>query len=809
METLWQDVRYTVRLLRKQPGFSLVAILTLALGIGASTAIFSVIDAALLRPLPYPNPEQLVDVNVAAVRPDGSTSSPMPSMDDLRHWESNDEVFSSVAGWGRAPYGVVAGGAEPERVSTYDITEDYLALHGVAPLIGRDFSLYDLRTAAHPVVMLGHGYWQRRFGGRDDVIGETIRYDDTVATIVGVAPPGFYADTPLFRPLQIRPDWVSLRGTGRVSVIGRLRPGLTIEQATERLSAAMPPLILRDGSQREVRVELRSRLDSTIGRYETTVFVLSGAVGLILLIACVNVAGLLLGRGAVRQSELAVRASLGAGRLRIVRQLLTESVVLASAGGAAGLLIAWLSLDALVANIPMALPDNAPVRLNGTVLTATAGLAVATALVFGLMPAIRLSRVDLSPTLARAGRRHGSALSRRGGQFMIAAEVALAVVLMAGAGLMIRSFARIAAVDLGFDPDGLVTMEVTVLEPTAEAERAYYVQLLRAIRAIQGVDAVGGINNFHLGGSTTYSSVQANGESTGANPFEILPGYFEALGLRVRQGRLPTDVDYAAAARFVVLSEKAARAIFPDGAAAGREVRRPGEDEPFTVAAVVADVRHGGPFGDVERVTNQVYFPLTPAEAYQERARSSNFVPPPARATTVVLRTLQRIPDLAGRLRRTAESIGPRVLVERVRTGNDWFGDRVVTPRRRTVLLSLLGGLGLVLAVVGVFGMTAYAVSRRTQEIGVRLVFGASPGEVVGRMLRDSAIPVLLGASVGLAGAALATRAIASFLFETDPIDAPTFAVVALVLVTAGCLAAWLPARRAALVDPVTALRAE
>jgi predicted permease len=526
--------------------------------------------------------------------------------------------------------------------------------------------------------------------------------------------------------------------------------------------------------------------------------VLAGAVGLILLIACVNVAGLQLARGAARRSELAVRASLGAGRGRLVRQLLTESVVLALPAGALGVLLAWVSLDTLVANIPLSLPANSPVTLNLKVLALTAALLVPTTLLFGLAPAIRLSRVRIGSVLARGSRQVGSSLSHRGGQLLIAAEVALAVILVAGAGLMIRSFARISAVDLGFTPQGLTTMEVLPLERSAAAHKEYYVQLAQRLRTIPGVTSVGLVDNFALGGGTSFSNLDVGGKGHFMTMFDMLPGYLETIGATLREGRLPTDADYSAGFRGIVLNESAARTLFPDGGTVGRTALRSGGGEPWTIIGVVADLRHGGPLYPPERDADrmQAFFPLAPSDDDNQ-------------AMTIVVRTSGSVPALAEHLRRTALSIGPRVLVERIRSAEALFGDRVITPRRRTVLLALLGGLGLTLALVGVFGMTAYAVSRRTAEIGVRMAFGARPAQVVRTIVRDSALPIALGVLIGVGGALLATRTIESFLFQTAPNDPATLAAVAVLLALAGCVAAIVPALRAAKVDPASSLRTE
>jgi predicted permease len=480
-----------------------------------------------------------------------------------------------------------------------------------------------------------------------------------------------------------------------------------------------------------------------------------------------------------------------------MRQLLTESIVLAIPGGLLGVLLAWVSLDAIVANIPLSMPSNSPVALNLKVLAATVALLLPTTLLFGLAPAIRLSRVRIGSVLARGSRQVGSSLSRRGGQTLIAAEMALAVVLVAGAGLMIRSFARISAVDLGFNPDGLVTMQVLPLDRDPGARKEYYGALLQQIRTIPGITSAGIVDNFALGGGTTFSGVKAGDRSIGTTIFSVTPGYFETIGARLRDGRFPTDADHRSG-RAVVMSESAARALFPDGPAPGRQLTRSGNDaRTFAVVGVIADLRHGGPLAAPTRAQAQVYFPLEPTGDDRNQAMM------------VVVRPSASLPGLADQLRRVAQSIGPRVLVENIRTGHDWFGERVITPRRRTVLLALLGGLGLSLALVGVFGMTAYAVSRRTAEIGVRLAFGARPGQVVGTMIRDSAIPIAIGTIAGLGAAALATRTIESFLFETAPADPATLATVAGVLAAAACLAALAPAMRAAKVDPVSSLRTE
>jgi predicted permease len=786
METIVQDVRYACRQLLRHPGFAAVSILTLALGIGAMTAIFTVIDAALLRPLPFPDPERLVLIEIETERPGRGLSRHTPSQDDLRRMAASS-AFSAVAVWRNVMFGRIVEGPEPERVNVREVAGDLPAVHGLAAVVGRGFTREDLQPGAPPVIMLGHGYWLRRFGGDPANIGQTLKYDDGVTTIVGVMPPEF-GNTEIWRPLPpFRPDQDRWRGWGG-RVYARLQPGMTPEDAEGRLAGTLLP-DERSGLPGTARVT--SLLEDTRVDYSTTVGVLGGVTALILLLACVNVAGLLLARGATRQSELAIRASLGAGRLRLARQLLTESVVLSLAGCAAGILLAWLTLDMLLANFPVSMPSGSPATLNMTVLGATAALTVITGVLFGLAPAVRLSRAHITPALARGNPRHGSLLSRRGGQFLVAAEVALAVVLVAGGGLMIRSFARLLTVDIGFDPGAIVTIEARPLDPAAQGQ--FYPELLRRLRDLPEVESAGAVDHFSLGFSATSGFIVVDGRQIVVGTRQYLPGYFEALGLDLREGRLPIEADYASGRRAAVINERAAREMF-DGPAAGRRFTVGRQD--FEVLAVVADMRHHGP---LRSVGPEVFLPFTASDHHFHNALGM----------TVVVRPRGRVPDLAERLRRAAQDAAPRVLVERIRSGRDWYGDTVSVPRSRTVLLGLLGGLGLALALVGVFGMTAYAVARRAIEIGVRMAFGARPGQVVAQMVRDTAIPIALGTIAGIAGALAATRVIASFLFQTEPDHPLTLAAVALTLGVAGCLAAWLPARRAASVDPVAALRTE
>ena len=796
METILQDVKYALRQLGRQPSFSILAGLTLALGIGVSTALFSVIDAALLRPLPYRNPEQLATITVEETGRDGKPSRFAPSMTDIRTWRTLDTIVSD-AGMGRVTGTVplIVDTGTLERLTVAEASEGFLETYGITPMLGRGIHADDTRAGAPGVALLGHAYWKRQFASDSKVLGRGIRIQDRDLTIVGVLPPGFYNETAVWQVRQFTAAWSDRRGTG-TPVIARLRPDVTLAQAKAALDAVTAPASLVGPTDVPARAVIESMYNDETRQFGATINTLAMAVGLILMIACVNVAGLLLARGANREVELAIRAAIGAGRGRLIRQLLTESLILALAGAVAGLLVAYASLGSLVALIPLTLPANSPVEINLTVLAFALGLTIVTAVFFGLVPALKLSRAPklISTTLA-VGSRGGAPLSKRAGQWLIGIEVALALLLMTGAGLILRSFVKLVSVDLGFDTANVLTLEVEPLEPAANVRRDYYVGLADALRRLPEVVAAGAINDRALSGSNTYSFPTLDtGEKLDGPERTVLPGYLEAMGVRPIAGQLLEDA-HRTTADVVVINATAAQRYY-GGNAVGHTLTM-GDKPPrqMRIAGVVPDLRYRGPQGPVRP---ELYMLPDPIAA---RGR------PMTLAMVMRLRDGQSLP--IERLKQIAESVGPRVLVGRVRPAAELLSQPVARPRDRMLLLTMLGVFGLLLTLVGIFSMTAYAVARRTREIGVRMAFGARPVQVVGVMIRDAVWPVAIGLIAGLAGTYYATRLITSFLFETAPHDPITLLSVVTLLGVAASLAAWLPARRAASVDPVAALRAE
>jgi predicted permease len=797
LETMVQDVRYGLRILRRQRSHSILAIATLALGIGVSTALFSVIDAALLRPLPYPHPEQLVTLDVQESDSSGKSSRFAPSIADIRTWRTLSTVISH-AGTGRVAGFVplIVDTGTPQRLTVAEASEDFLETYGITPVLGRSIAADDTRDGAAPVALLSYAFWRREFGGDANVLGRQMRIQDRPVTIVGVLPAGFYGDTAVWQASQFSAARADRRGSG-TPAIARLQPGVTLPQARAAFDAVISAPTTLGPNTIAARAVIESMYDDETSQFGATINTLTMAVGLILIIACVNVAGLVLARGATRHVELAIRTAIGAGRGRLIRQLITESLLLAFVGAFIGVLLACVSLDSLVALIPLSLPPNSPVEISTTVLVSALGLAAVTAFVFGMVPALKLSRPPkmISNMLVVGG--IGSApLSKRVGQWLIGTEVALALVLMTGSGLVLRSFAKLVSVDLGFDTANVLTLEVEPLERNAAVRRDYYTTLAETLRQLPEVVSAGAIDQNALNGGATYYGVRTDTGAVFDGPQRtVLPGYFEAAGARPLAGRLLLDDDRVTG-EAVVVNAIASQRYF-DGQAVGHTLGM-GPDETarhLRIVGVIATLRHGGPQG---RIRPELYMLPDPKDV---------------EASSMRLGMVIRLRDGASlsieRLKQTAESIGPRALVDRARPAADLFARQVARPRQRMLLLTMLGVFGLLLTLVGIFSMTAYAVARRTREIGVRVAFGARPAQVVRAMIGDAVWPVALGLVAGVAGTYYATRIIASFLFQITPHDAATLVCVVGLLAVAALFAAWVPARRAASIDPVVALRAE
>jgi predicted permease len=796
LDDVRRDVRYALRTLRRTPGFTTVVLLTLGVGIGATTALFGVMDAAIIQPLPYPHPEQLVHVSL--VDPSRPARTMAASLADLDLWQRSSRSLSFV-GTFRGTNVVVTDG-EPERLDAEMVTAEYLQVYGARPVRGRFFNAEDERPDAPPVVLLGSRYWRRHFNGDPSVVGRTIRFATGPATIVGIVPDTLLAATAIWRPLQAT---AVERRQRQYNVTARLRDGVTLRQAQAEINGLAEP-VAADGPGGFKRIQLTSLYDRTVASYRSTVGVLAGAVGFVLLIACINVASLQLARGATREVELAIRMSIGAGRARLVRGLLIESVILSLAGAALGAGVAKLIFDALLANIPIRMPADVTPAIDLRVLGFILLLAVVVGVAFGLAPALKLSRVAPARALNASMRGIRASLSKRAGALLVAVELASAVILLAGSALMIRSFQRLSALDLGFRPADVLTVEVEPVDPSAAAYEAYYPALVDRLSALPNIAAVGATDQLPLDGRISFGDALTDGPSGDTSQVvdatRVLPGYFQAIGLDLLAGRALERRDLSSGAPVAVLSDLAAHRLFPGIAPVGHRLQF-GKSW-YDIVGVVSNVSIDEVYGFSDATPPQVYLPYTTRGATSITTRTGT-------PLVVVVRPRGDATGVPALLRETALAVGPQAIVRRVRSGRDWWSSIVTEPRQRTFLIGLLGGIGLLLALVGVFGVTSFAVARRTSEIGVRLALGARPRQVVGEMVRDALLPIGAGVLGGLVSAAFATRLIATFLFHTTPRDPVTFFVVAIALTATGCLAAWLPARRAARVDPLIALRRE
>ncbi|HVT61162.1 MAG TPA: ABC transporter permease [Thermoanaerobaculia bacterium] len=806
MTSFFRDMGFAFAQLRRRPGFTAVAVLTLALGIGANTAIWSVVQGVLLSPLRYPHPEQLMTVweNRAAR---GGPEQEFTGKAVFEDWRTGNQTFQAMAvfdDW----QPTLTGRAEPEQLAGGLASDEYFTVLGVRPAMGRAFLPSDGRMGAPRVALLADALWRRRFDTDPAVLGKAIELDGETHTVVGVLPAGFkapFVQAEIWRPVQIEAAPQD-RGNHYLRVIGRLRDGVEMPKAQADLRRVAAGIAERDPQYySSVGVTLVSLHRQLVGVARSSLLVLLGAVGLVLLIACANVANLLLARATARAREVAVRTALGAGRARLVRQLLTESSLLALAGGAAGMILGSLGTSALRSLAPAQTPRLEEVTVDLRVLLFTLGLALATGLLFGLAPALHATRPDLASALKEGS--HGAGMAHGGGRlrgFLVAGEVALALTLATGAGMLIHNFSGLLNVSPGIQPRNVLTANVSLpvaryKDPASQAR--FFTELLARLQARSGVVAAGAIPEAPFSGSDNDNAFTVEGQAPPAKGHEpdawirrVSPGYFQALGLAVVAGRPLSEQDRATSERVVVVNRTLQQRIFHGAAALGHRLRlgSVNSKQPWArIVGVVADVRHRGLDTEPEV---EIYVP-------HEQL--------PAAAMTVVIKAagdpLQMVPALRAEVR----ALDPNLPVSGIATMDELIANSLAVPRFVGLLLTVFAALALALAAVGIYGVTAYSVGQRRHEIGVRVALGAGRRQVVRTVLGRGMVPAAWGMLVGLGCAYAMSRAMGSLLSTVSPTDPTSFAGAALLLGGVSLIANYLPAQRAAATDAARALRTE
>jgi putative ABC transport system permease protein len=810
MNTLWQDVRYGLRMLVKSPGFTVVAVVALALGIGANTAIFSIVNAMLLRPLPYGEPDRLVVV--WETNPDLSSpylrthneASPANFLD----WRQQQTVFEDIAAYRFNDYNLTGGDA-PEQLLGNPVTANMFDVLKVRPLLGRTFRPEDGDPKSDRVVVLSYGLWQRRFGGDANIVGRQLNLNGNPTTVVGVMPADFEFPAPfsqLWTALRFANDTPPSRTAHFLYTRARLKPGVSLQQAEaemQTIAARLRQQYPDTNTNRSVRlVPLHTQ---TVEQARTGLLVLLGAVGFVLLIACANVANLMLARATARYREIAIRTALGAGRWRIVRQLLTESVLLSVLGGALGVLLALWGIDLLTAAVPREFALYVygwnQIKLDRWVLAFTFGVSVLTGVLFGLVPALQASKTDLNEALKEGGRGTVGHARRRFRNALVVVEVALALVLLVGAGLLGKSFLRLLEVKPGFDPHNVITAQLTL--PSARYEKdeqvvQFFTQLTERVAAQPGVEAVGTIDMLPMAGSGGTNTFIIDGRPLArpgvypeANARTVDPGYFGALRIPVLKGRNFTAQDRAGAPGVCIVNETFARLFFPGEDAVGKILRNPDGTNPFQIVGVVGDIKHWGLDDE--------------AEAYLYAPQLQM----PSNGVALVVRSSTDTAALMAMIRREVRALDPDQPIFDVKTMNERIAHTTSPARLGSFLLGLFALVALTLAAVGIYGVMAYSVTQRTHELGVRMALGAQPRDVLRLVVQQGMLLVGIGLLIGLAASFALMRWLASKLFQVSPADPTTFAAVTLLLAAVALVACLVPARRATKVDPMIALRYE
>ena len=800
LEELWRDLHYGARMLAKQPAFTLVVVITLALGIGANAAIFSVVNCVLLRPLPYSEPQQLVrifeTVDRAQMANDRMEVAPATFLD----WREQTRSFSGLAAYGLT-WSVINGDGEAERLDGALVTANFFATMGLQPARGRAFTAED-EEAAERRVIISHDLWRRRFGGAEDIIGRAIQLDGFSFIVIGVGPPGFQYPrrTQVYELYRFGASHRQMREARFMKVVARLKPGVTVAQAqTEMTGVARRLAEQYPQTNRNWGANVVPLHEVEVGRARPELLALLGAVGLALLVACANVASLLLARAIAREAEIGVRSALGASAWRIARQLLTESLLLAGLGAVVGLLLGALALKALLALAPESLPRLSEVRLDANAIGFTLLLSLLTGALFGLAPAWQAARQDLRATPG-ACMRPGQ---RRLFSALVVTEIALTLVALLGAGLLVNSFLRLRRVEPGLDVERLLTVQ---FEPPSaryngadwRAQRLnYWNQLSSRVAALPGVTAVGAVDSLPFSGDARVWRFRRDGDdaNAAAGPaatFQVAtPDYFRAVGMKLRRGRFFTSGDTEKAPPVAIVNETMARRFWPDGEAVGQRIVI--RNEPFAreIVGVVSDVKH---FGLDREAQPEMYAPF---EQYV-----IDVMP-------MVIRVKGDPASFAGAVREQARAVDPAVAIASVATMKELLSDSLAQRRFTMLLLGAFAAVATLLASAGVYGMMAYSVTIRAREIGVRLALGAQRGDVLRMALKQGMKLASAGVAVGLLASAPLMRLIKALLFGVDATDPLTFALAALSLIIVALLACWIPARRAANVDPMVVLRSE
>jgi len=806
METFIHDIRFGIRMLAKKPMFSIIAVITLALGIGANTAIFSVVNGVLLRPLPFKEPDRLMMIRETKL-PQFPEFSVAPG--NFLDWKKQNAVFERLVAYKGSSLNLIGTG-DPERLRALNVTEGFFAMLGAQPQLGRDFLAEEDQVGHNNVVILSYGLWQRRFSGDPKILNQTITLNRQAYTVIGVMPATFHFgsgenELDLWTPMAFTEEQAQNHGGHNLVAIGQLKPGVTVDQARAEMSAIAGRLAAQYPVDIGWDVKIMPLLEFSVRSIKPALLVLLVAVAFVLLIACANVANLLLARAAGRQKEIATRTSLGASRWRIVRQLLTESLLLSLLGGALGLALAKWGMDLLLTLAPPDLPRLNNVSLDGRALAFTATITLLTAVIFGLVPALQCSKPNLNETMKDAGR--GSTEGGRRQRIrstLVVLEVATALVLLVGAGLMIKSFWQLQKVDPGFNPDNALTVQVSLPKtkyPEESQQVAFFQQLIERVATLPGVQSAGAGHVVPLSGNDFVLAFEIDGRpplqpgaTQSTNYYSVSADYFKAMGIPLRRGRVFTERDIKDSPRVAVINETMAKKIFPDEDPIGKRItfdNRQKNPEWFEIVGIVGDVKQ---YGLDQVTTMQTYEP---------------YIQQTFPYMTLVVRTTGDPTNLNAAIRSEVLKLDKEQPTTNFKTLNEFFSISIAQQRFSVVLLGVFAVVALVLSAVGIYGVLSYAVTQRTHEIGIRVALGAGRRDVLWLVVGQGMLLTVIGVAGGLGAAFALTRLMASLLFGVTATDAVTFASVPSLLLAVALLACYIPARRATKVDPLVALRYE